>query len=327
MDTMNFLTPEISQSDLVTFSDERVNLKQPDAQRYREQVSNLRDDLDRYLAAHPDFGVEKMLLSGSLAKGIALKTIRDADVAIYVKGASAPQELSALLNWLGAKLRLTYPQIDPQKIYVDGPCVVIAFSGTGIKVEITPVHSLGDAEGRGYLWDRSTGKKVLTSIPRHLEFIRSRKDKRPTHYAQVIRLMKWWVRQREKDTVGFKFRSFLVELIVAKVADSGADFSDYHAALESVFVYIQNSGLKERIAFADYYKASALPNTRTGVVEIFDPVTPDNNVAADITESTRSQLVDLAGKALDTLSYARTCQTKGEAVECWREVMGATFNT
>ncbi len=327
MQPINFLTPEISQADLATFSDDRVNLKRDDAQRYRDQVNNLREDLERYIAAHPDFGLERMLLSGSLAKGTALRTIKDADVALYVKGGTAPQELDKLTLWIAEKLRQTYPQIDPQKITVDGPCVVIGFTGTGIKVEITPVYSLGDAQGRGYLWDRRSGKKVLTSIPRHLEFTRTRKDKQPQHYAQIIRLLKWWVRQREKDTVGFQFRSFLVELIVAKVADDGADFSDYHIGLEQVFTYIQKSGLKERIAFADYYKATALPRMRTGIVEIFDPVTPDNNVAADITEATRGQLVTLAGAALDHLSYARTCQTKGEALECWRDVMGPSFNT
>ena len=323
---MNFLIPEISQGDLVTFSEERVNLKKVDAQRYRDQVSNLRKDLERYIESHPEFGIEKMLLSGSLAKGTALKTIRDADVAVYVNGGSAPQELAQLLTWLVEKLRLTYPQIDPSKIHVDGPCVVIAFSGTGIKVEIAPVYSLGDEAGRGYLWDRSTGKKILTSIPRHLEFIRKRKEKQPVHYAQIIRLMKWWIRQREKDTNGFKFRSFLVELIVAKVADSGADFSDYHVGLENVFSYIQNTGLKERIAFNDYYKATALPNVSTGTVEIFDPVTPENNVAADLTESNRVQLVTLSGAALDSLCYARTCQTKNDALDCWRELMGQSFS-
>ncbi len=45
-----------------------------------------------------------------------------------------------------------------------------------------------------------------------------------------------------------------------------------------------------------------------------------------MTESSRKQLVDLADQALDTLSYARNCQTKGDSVECWQEVMGASFN-
>lgn len=323
---MNFLAPEISQSDLVTFAFDRVNLKQDDAAKYRTQVNNLRDDLDRYISQNPDFELEKILLSGSLAKGTALKTLRDVDVALYIKGGNAPQEIAKLLPWIVAKLKDTYPQIPAGNIYVDGPCVVIKFKGTGVDIEIVPVFSTGDPNGRGFLWDRSTGKKVLTSIPQHLEFIRSRKEKNATHYAQVIRLFKWWIRQREKDTVGFAFRSFLAELIVAKLADEGTDFSDYHAALEAVFVYIQNTGLKERIAFTDYYKATALPPKTNAAVEIFDPVNPENNVADNITETDRRKITDLAGQALDALAYARTCQTKSEAIDCWRDLMGATFN-
>jgi hypothetical protein len=213
-----------------------------------------------------------------------------------------------------------------EAIKVDGPCVVITFSGTGIKVDVAPIYYLGDPEWRGYLWDRMTRKRVMTSIPLHLEFIRKRKERQNPHFAQVIRLMKWWAKQRERDSAGFAFRSFLMELIVAKVADNGQNFSDYHAGLEAVFVYIQNSGLKERIAFSDNYKAEALPKTRQGIVEIYDPVNAENNVAVDLTDRVRRQLVDLATQALDALSYARSCQTKGDAIECWRELMGASFN-
>jgi hypothetical protein len=49
-------------------------------------------------------------------------------------------------------------------------------------------------------------------------------------------------------------------------------------------------------------------------------------VASDVTEAKRQQLVGLADKALDALSYAKTCQTKAEALECWQELMGASFN-
>jgi hypothetical protein len=204
--------------------------------------------------------------------------------------------------------------------------VVIAFSGTDLKVEVAPILYDGDPKWRGYLFDRTTHKKILTSIPMHLDFIRSRKEKHPTHFAQVIRLLKWWDKQREADDTGFKMRSFLVELIVAKRADDGCKFDDYHNAIEDFFVYVQNTGLNERIAFSDYYQQSALPKDRAGVVEMFDPVNPENNVAADFTESTRRQFVDMAAQALDTLAYARTCQTKGDALECWQELMGGSFN-
>ena len=151
-ETIDFLAPEITQGDLVTFADERVNLKQEHAQKYREQVSNLRDHLDRYISEHPDIGLVKMLLSGSLAKGTALRTINDVDVAMYVKGEGAPQELAKLLEWLVEKLRNTFPQIQSQNIRIDGPCVVISFQGTGIDVNVAPIIYNGDPEWRGYLW-------------------------------------------------------------------------------------------------------------------------------------------------------------------------------
>ncbi len=325
-ETFDFLSAEISQTELVAFADERVNLKREHAEKYREQVANLRNHLDRYVSEHPEIGLVKMLLSGSLAKGTALRTINDVDVAMYVKGEGTPQELPKLLQWLVEKLRITFHQISPEKIYIDGPCIVISFSGTGINVEIAPILYDGDPKWRGFLWDRNTGKKILTSIPLHLDFIKARKDKHPTHFAQTIRLVKWWVAQREADTQGFNFKSFLVELILAKLSDTGKRFEDYHTGLEHFFSYIQRTGLRDRIAFADNYPAAKLPTTKSGVVEIFDPVNPENNVAWDMTETQRKQLVDLADKALDALSYAKTCQTKGDAVECWRELMGASFN-
>lgn len=159
----------------MTFADEKVNLKRERAAQYREQVKNLRNHLDRYIEEHPDMGLAKMLLSGSLAKGTALRTINDVDVAVYVKGESAPSELSALLTWLVEKLRKTYSQIAPENIKIDGPAIVISFSGTGIDVDVVPILYLGDPQWRGYLWDRRTGEKILTSIPQHLEFIQKRK--------------------------------------------------------------------------------------------------------------------------------------------------------
>lgn len=326
MQAFDFLAPEITQGDIAAFAADKVNLKSDRANQYREQVRNLRDHLDRYISEHPDMGLAKMILSGSLAKSTALRTINDIDVGLYVKGESAPHDLGKLLEWLVGRLRTTYHQISPEKIYVDGPCVVISFSGTGLDVEITPILYQGDPQWRGYLFDRFSGAKVLTSIPLHIEFLRKRKTTQPEHFVQIIRLLKWWTREREKDTQGFSMRSFLVELIAAKLADNGCKFDDYHIGLEHFFLYVQRTGLRERIAFRDNYADSALPTHSTGVVEIFDPVNPENNVASSMTNPTRRAFVELAEKALDTLSYARTCQTKSDALECWREVMGATFN-
>ena len=47
--TFELLSAEISQAELATFADEKVNLKREHAEKYREQVANLRNHLDRYV--------------------------------------------------------------------------------------------------------------------------------------------------------------------------------------------------------------------------------------------------------------------------------------
>lgn len=321
----DFFQPQIDQATVAAFANDKVNLKRDKADQYRAQVNGLRDHLDRYISEHPDTGLEKLLLSGSLAKGTALKTLNDVDVALYVRGSKVPSGRTELLQWLVERLRTTYHQIDPKKIDIDGPCIVIKFSGTGIDVEVVPVFYEGDPQDRGYIWDRATNEKILTSIPLHIEFIRKRKRKHPVHFRQVIRLLKWWVNQRKADTNGFAFRMFLVELITSKLADQGADFSDYHKGIEAFFAYVQNTGLKQRIAFTDNYSASKLPAPKH-TVEIFDPVNPENNVASDMTEAQRKLIVSCSANALDALAYARSSTTKGDAIECWKDLMGASFD-
>ena len=69
-----FSAPQIGHAEIAAFADNSVNLKREDAKEYREQVGRLREKLDKYAADHPDYGLIKTLLSGSLAKGTALKT-------------------------------------------------------------------------------------------------------------------------------------------------------------------------------------------------------------------------------------------------------------
>lgn len=70
-----FLAALIGHTEITEFAADCVNLKREDAEEYRQQVRNLRDKLDRYAADHPKHGLIKTLLSGSLAKGTALKAL------------------------------------------------------------------------------------------------------------------------------------------------------------------------------------------------------------------------------------------------------------
>jgi tRNA nucleotidyltransferase (CCA-adding enzyme) len=317
----------VQHADVKSFAENKVNLKQEDAEEYRGQVRRLREKLGKFIDEHPDVGLVKMLLSGSLAKSTALKTLNDIDVAIYVDAGKAPQAESDLLDWLAEKLRKAYPQMAPSQISPGNHCVRISFSGSGLDVDVVPVYYEGDENDKGYLYSRDTGERVLTSIPMHVGFVKTRADRFPTHYRQLIRLAKWWSRYQKQGNDGFRCKSFLTEMLMAHVVDTeaGVTPSDYPSALEKYFAYIVKSQLKSQISFTDYYKKSAVPSRGSAPIEIIDPVNVDNNVARDYSEQDRRTLVDAAEEALDRISEARFATTKGRAEECWQDVLGPTF--
>ncbi|MAY74829.1 MAG: nucleotidyltransferase [Phycisphaerae bacterium] len=327
MTTTNTFTDQIiGHKDIASFAADHVNLKRDDAAEYRAQVNRLREKLQGFISEHPDLGLIKLLLNGSLAKGLALKTLNDIDVALYVDAERVPDSNDDLLDYLVDKLREAYPQKDPADIKRTTHCVQITFRGTGLTVDVAPVYAIkDDDDDHGYLINKDTGARVLTSIPRHLRFTRGRKDKQPDHYAQVVRLMKWWVRQRKLDDDEFRMKSFMSELVVAHLADAGQSLADYPSALSAVFVYLMKSRLKQRVAFADYYPASKLPGPTGAVIEVFDPVNCENNVAGDYSDQVRQRILENAEDALDAIAEARYATTKARAVECWQRVLGPSF--
>ena len=173
-----FQLPQITHADIADFAAESVNLNREDAEEYREQVRRLREKLDKYAADHPDYGLIKTLLSGSLAKGTSLKTLNDIDVAFYVKAEKTPSAEPDLLNWLAERLRDAYPQMKPDQIKPNNHSVCIKYAVSGLSVDVVPVQYKGDPDDRGYLFAVDGGEPVLTSIPLHLAFIRKRKAHR-----------------------------------------------------------------------------------------------------------------------------------------------------
>lgn len=325
--------PFVSHGDISSYAEEKVNIRQEDLTDYRAQVSRLRENLVPYINEHPDYNLIKMLSSGSVAKGTALKDLNDMDVAVYIRKAANNPRDSELINWLVERLREAYKNtsLKPEQIRASAHCATISFRGTGLDVDVSPVIYDGDADDRGYLVNKDTGARVLTSIPLHLQFIRKRKDKWPHDFRQIVRLAKWWVKEQKRQHEGsgkgdFRFKSFMVELICAHLSDGGLDFKDYIKALEAFFVYLINTGLRQRISFTDYYPSSQLPASTGAAMEIFDPVNPDNNVAAQYSSADRERIIEAAKDALDAITEAQYANTQGRAVDCWKRIFGPTFN-
>lgn len=314
----------IGHNEIAQYAKDKVNLPKEWADEYREQASRVREKVTAYLSEHPDFTLKKILLSGSLAKGTALRNLNDIDMACYISCSDAPSDTKELLEYLAARLRKAFPNMKPEQVQPKTYSVTISFRGTGLDVDIVPIIYDNDPEWYGRLISQDDGSFLETCIPRHLEFIRKRKALNPNHFSQVIRLAKQWVKNMKSENDRFKFKSFMVELIMAKLLDEGKDFSDYPEALQNFFTYLATSDLKELIAFGDYYAKSTVP-AFSEPVKIIDPVNPRNNAAKLYTIQQASAVVEAALDAGDAIDAAITATTKEKTVYYWQKVFGPSF--
>lgn len=314
----------VDHADLVRFAADRVNLPKEIADEHRAQARRLRERLEGYLAEHPDFSLKKMLLSGSLAKGTALRTLNDIDVAAYISGADAPKEIKALLEYLAERLRKAFPNFRPEQVRANHYSVTVSFRGSGLDVDFVPILYDGNKDWFGNLVSQEDGSLLMTNIPRHLEFARKRKNANPLHYAQVVRFIKFWVRNIKRENETFRCKSFIVELVVAHLADAGTNLADYPEALQAFFTYVVQSDLRKRIVFSDYYQSTSV-GTFSERVQIIDPVNAKNNAARLYTEVQAQTLIDAAMDAGDAIDAALRATTKQDTVNYWQKVFGPSF--
>jgi hypothetical protein len=314
----------VDHADIVRFAEERVNLPREKAEEYRAQARRLREKLEAYLAEHPDFTLRKMLLSGSLAKGTALRSLNDIDVACYISGVNAPRDVAALLEYLAERLHKAFPNFSSDQVKSQTYSVTVSFRGTGLDVDVVPILYDGDPHWYGNLVSQDDGSFLRTSVPLHLEFAGKRKAAQPTHFAQVVRLTKYWASVMKRERAGFRFKSFMVEMILARLQDGGADFSDYPEALQHFFTYIARSNFRERIVFSDYYPPSAVPSSEEPV-QFIDPVNAHNNVSRLYGTQEAEIIVDAALDAGDAIDAALAAPTKQETVAYWQKVFGSSF--
>ena len=314
----------VSHRDIAQFAADRVNLPKAKADVYRAQARRLRERLETYLSEHPDFTLRRMQLSGSLAKGTALRSLNDIDVACYVSGANAPRDVEALLDYIAERLRSAFPNFSPDQVQPQTYSVTVSFRGTGLDVDVVPILYDGDPQWYGNLVSQDDGSLLKTSIPLHLEFARKRKKAQEQHFAQVVRLVKFWARRMKLEQEGFRFKSFMVEMILAKLCDDGLDFSDYPEALQHFFTYIARTDLRERIVFSDYYSSSAVGTLRDDV-QIIDPVNAENNVARLYTSENAEEIANAAADTGDAIDAALRATTKQQTVAYWQKVFGSTF--
>jgi tRNA nucleotidyltransferase (CCA-adding enzyme) len=328
--------PQVDHEALARHADKAVNVPTAEAKKRREQVKYLRERLEAHIEVHPDYDLVKLRGSGSTAKHTAIRRRRgegsDADVAAYVRASRVgglDVREADLLSWLLERCKEVYGKTKVAEDFVPSDHAVgIIMHGTKLKIDVVPVLYVGDPDDKGYLVTRD-GSRVLTSVTQHLQFIRARRNAAGPEYLELIRLLKAFIREAKRADEQLRCKSFLLELIVAHLWDNGwlgqpLAVRDYPRAFEQVLAYIVNTELRTPISFTDYYKRSAI-GTSSDVMQVWDPVNPDNNIVSSYTEYHRARLVEVAKAAFEETNWAALAPTKSDAVEAWRNLLGPSF--
>lgn len=326
----------VSHADLSVFAVNKVNVPSQTAKSRRSQVAHLRTRLESYIADHPDYDLVKMRGSGSVAKHTAIKASSDTDIAAYVRAGAVgglDVDETKLLEWLRDRCVEVYGATkDASDFEISHHAVGITMRVSGLKIDVAPVLYEGEPDDRGYLVT-STGDRVLTSVTLHKEFLNSRRAQAGPEYKEFIRLIKAFVHRAKTEAAAsgpeLRFKSFLVELIVAHLWDNGwlskpFAIDDYPRAFEQFLAYIVMTELKEPILFTDYYQANDI-DTSTDAVQVWDPVNPANNVTRSYSDYDRQRLVKRCSEALDKVNTASAATNKTAAVAAWKTLFGPTF--
>lgn len=317
---------EIEHGNIAQFTHDKINLDPEDVKEHRAQVNRLRERLADKIKADPDYGLVKSLHAGSVAKGTALSDVNDLDLAVYVKAEKAPKNDPELVAWLADRLYEATTNMKRDQFEENPHCVTVHYKGSGLDVDVVPVLYEGEDHDIGYLIKKGSGDRLKTSVRLHLDFLAARRKTHGPEFRELIRITKWWKRQviLRKDP-DFKFKSFMIELLWAHLADEGAPLGDYPRALEHFFEYLLSKGLEEQVKFTDYTPLKDIPKRGPAAIEIIDPVNPENNVAVRYDATGRSRILDEAQAAYDAITDARFSPTKGRAVDDWREILGLSF--
>jgi hypothetical protein len=312
----------LNDTQLGVFVSKVLHLGPDKRKEFIAQVDHLIKRLTAKIEEDDSFEITGFKKTGSLVKGTVLKPKGDfgvdADIAAFLDISESEKEDVDRLHAIIKKLLVAvYPTKKDDDFKIQPRTLGIHFHESGLDVDLVPVIPIKGNEEYGWQPSSEGGKPIKTSIKKQLDFIKKRRDADP-RFKSLVRLLKKWRNEHELES----FRSFSIELIVVYLNDRDGASNALEEGLQRFFLFVAQTGLKEKISFAEHGKIMAFPNDP---VVILDPVNKENNVALRLTEGERKEIVTAAQTAWETIEAARWKGTKGETIDLWKEVMGRSF--
>lgn len=306
----------------------RIKLKRENMGTYRTQVTNLQEDLEKYITSDTSTGIKvtRVIIGGSWKKGTILRATGenpiDIDLILYVEGeANLQDDLERLHDLIVDYLKKIYPNKDILRdVDAEGKTksIKIKFIGTGLEVDIVPVVPMD--KPADYVWQPQRGGgggKYVTSVVKQLEFAAGYR-KENASYTSIVRALKWWRNYKELDQLS----SFVIELVVSYLETTKGCEANIEEGIIRFFKFVSDP-IFPTINFKNAINSLPAPIPRFYVA---DPTNNENNAAKKLNDINWDEIKKEANDAFEALNIAQSKNFEGDTTEEWKYVFGSSFN-
>lgn len=309
-----------------------IKLHKDNMQKYRDQVNNLKDKLEKKIKEDEENEVRvmKYLLAGSWKKHTILRPSGDypidIDLVLFVEGVDKDSaDVEQLHDFIVEYLEAIYPQKDINRdVDAEGKtkAITIRFIGTGLEVDIVPVIPLD--KPKEYVWQpqRGGGGDYITSISKQLAFSRTRRREN-SFYSSIVRAVKWWRNYQELGASDGEpgLSSYAIELLVAYLDINKGVEENIEEGIIRFFLFLSSEEFSE-ISFVDAINKIPIYNTP---IFIADDANNENNVAKKMNTNRWEEIKEEALDAFEILNSAQARNNEGDTIKDWKEVFGPSF--
>jgi hypothetical protein len=312
---------KFTDTELRTWDARKLRVARQKRKDLLAQVATLITKLEKAIPANSPFTVVRFRRAGSLPKATALHprgdTGIDADVAVYLDDSQASAyDLVTMHDTLRAIVRGVYPTKQDSDFWVQPHTLGMQFHASGLKVDLVPLLAIADEAAEAWMVTSSGARAHKTNIPAHLAFVRDL-AKADSRYRPLVRMGKAWRNHVElSDELG----SFAIELILAHLHATLGRPTSLDEGLQRFFLFLAQTALRQPILSG--HEDVDVPDAP---VTMLDPVNPDNNVAARMTDVDRQAIAQAATTAWETVMTAHHNAYRGETLSLWRELFGSSF--
>ena len=298
----------------------RIKLTQEKKSSYANQIDNLKNNVLGAINGMKNTRVTNVKRAGSWKKGSALapkgENPLDIDMVFYLAlEEDTSFDAENLRDEIIDVLCEAYPN-KKRSDFTDGQKTIgVVFRGSGLEVDIVPFIP----EKGNTTYGRQPRKKLnsgeyRTSVDKQLDFAKKIKIK-CSNFTSIVRILKSWRNYQELE-----LSSFSIELAVANLIEtkriSGASINQ---SIISFFEFFGNGNPIE------VYFSDAIGTQMGSSPWIADPTNNENNTVG-LSDSEWGEVVEVAERGFDTISYAQAVQDAGKTLGLWKEIFGPSFN-